>query len=271
MSRVLAGIAVAGLAATLVGGCGLATSRYTEKDGIGQDITSIRLNQDAGAVNIRVGGTPSVTRTVHHLDDKPGATHRVEGGALILEGCGLNNCWIDYEVVVPRKVALAGDVASGDVTVEGAVSVDLRTSSGDVDVRGVSGAVSVEANSGRVELADVGENASVQVRSGDVDLRGVRGDATVRSSSGTVTVAGVGGKVDVEATSGDVAVGVSTVSDVRAHANSGAVSVTVPRGRYRMTVDVGSGEVDSAVADDPAGTAALDLAASSGDVTVRYA
>ncbi|MFC7618240.1 hypothetical protein ACFQV2_37550 [Actinokineospora soli] len=39
----------------------------------------------------------------------------------------------------------------------------------------MSGAASVEATSGRVELTDVGENASVEVQSGDVGVTGVRG------------------------------------------------------------------------------------------------
>ncbi|GGS20607.1 MULTISPECIES: DUF4097 family beta strand repeat-containing protein [Actinokineospora] len=269
--RVLAGITAAGLAATLATGCGLATREFSESADLGPGVTTVRLAQDAGDVTIRVGATSSVRRTVHYLDEKPGATHRVEGDALILEGCGQNNCWIDYEVVVPQGYRLAGDVASGDVTVEEAESVDLRSSSGDVTVRGVSGAASVEANSGRVDLSDVGENASVLVQSGDVDLRGVAGDASVRSSSGTVTVTGVGGAVDVEATSGDVAIGVAEPVDVRAHATSGRVDVTVPRGRYRVSVEVGSGDIDCDVQHDAAATTAIDLSTSSGDVTVRYA
>lgn len=272
MNKALAGVAAAGLAAALLSGCGLATQRFSDEDtGLGSGIRSVRLAQESGAVTIRTGPSASVRRTVHYRDDKPGATHRVEGDALILEGCAQDNCWVDYEVVVPAGFALAGVVSSGDVTAEGARSVDVRSSSGDVTVRGVSGAVSVEATSGRVELADVGENASVDVSSGDVGVHGVRGDATVRSSSGTVTVTGAGGKVDVEATSGDVAIDAAEVVDVRAHATSGTLDITVPRARYRVAVEADSGEIATDVADDPAGTAALNLSASSGNVTVRYA
>ena len=272
MKRVLAGITAVGVAAGLLSGCGLATREFSDADtGIGSGVRSVRLAQEAGSVTIRTGATASVRRTVHYLDDKPGATHRVEGDALILEGCEQDNCWVDYDVVVPAGFALAGAVASGDVTVEGAGSVEMRSSSGDVTVRGVSGGVSVEATSGQVELVDVGENASVRVTSGDVDVRGVRGDATVRSKSGTVTVTGAGGKVDVEATSGDVAVDAAEVVDITANATSGTLDITVPRARYRVAVEADSGEIDNAVANDPAGQAALHLSAASGDVTVRYA
>ncbi|MGW5051064.1 DUF4097 family beta strand repeat-containing protein [Actinokineospora sp. NPDC004072] len=269
--RVLAGITAVGVAGALLTGCGLATREFSESADLGPGIRSVRLAQDAGDVTIRVGAAASVRRTVHYLNDKPGATHRVEGDALILQGCEQNHCWIDYEVVVPEGYRLAGDVASGDVALEKAESVDLRMASGDVTARGVSGAVSVETNSGRVELSDVGENASVEVQSGDVDLRGVAGDASVRSSSGAISLTGVRGKVDVEATSGDVAIGVATPVDIRARATSGSVEVTVPQGRYRLQLDVGSGELDCPLRNDPAATTALDLSTNSGDVTVRYA
>lgn len=272
MKRVLAGITAAGLAGALLSGCGLATQEFADEDtGIGPGVKRVLLSQESGAVVIRTGERASVRREVHHTGDKPGASHRVEGDTLILEGCEQDHCWIDYEVVVPAGFALAGDVASGDVTAEGARSVDLRSSSGDVTVRGVSGAVAVAASSGRVELTDVGENASVEVQSGDVGVLGVRGDATVRSSSGTVTVTGAAGKVDVEATSGDVAIDAAQIVDVTAHTKSGSLEVTVPRGRYRLSVDVSSGDISSAVTDDPSGNAALNLSATSGNVTVRYA
>ncbi|MFC5285732.1 DUF4097 domain-containing protein [Actinokineospora guangxiensis] len=272
MKKVVAGVAVVGVAAGLLSGCGLATREFSDSDtGIGSEVRSVRLVQEGGSVVVRAGEVASVRRTVRYLDDKPGATHRVEGDALVLEGCGQDNCWIDYEVVVPAGFALAGDVTSGNVTVEGAGSVEVRSSSGDVTVRGVSGGVSVEATSGRIELVNVGENASVQVTSGDVGVRGVRGDATVRSSSGAVTVTGAGGRVDVEATSGDVAIDAAEVVDVTATATSGTLDITVPRARYRVAVEADSGEIDNAVGNDPAGQAALKLSASSGDVTVRYA
>ncbi|SDC86884.1 DUF4097 family beta strand repeat-containing protein [Actinokineospora iranica] len=270
--RVVLGMAVAGavaIAAT-VGACGTAVRGYSDDAVVGQTVRSVRLASASGAVRLRTGTTTTVHRQVSHAEAKPGATHRVEGDVLVLEGCPIRDCWVDYDVVVPEGVAVSGDVDSGSVDIEGVSSVNLRSSSGDVRVRRVSGAVNLVANSGTVELTDVGERATIEADSGDVLTRDVRGGLTANVDSGRVEAQGARGKVDVATSSGDIAVRLAEAGDVRARAGSGSVEVSVPRGGYQVSATADSGEVANTVGHDPAAPHRIDVTADSGDVTVAF-
>ncbi|MBC6449076.1 DUF4097 family beta strand repeat-containing protein [Actinokineospora xionganensis] len=244
-------VGVAG-AVLLSGACGMVTEQFADNEAVGQTIRSVLVANDSGAVKIRTGGTTRVHRQVHHNADRPGATHRVDGDVLILQSCPVRNCWVDYDVVVPEGVTVSGKIDSGDVEVEGAGSVNLSAGSGDVTVRKVAGKVTVAADSGRVDLVDIGDNVSVEV------------------SSGSVKAVGLGGSADIAASSGSVEVALVEVGDVRARANSGSVQVVVPRGRYRVNAVVDSGDLDNAIGSDVAAANAVDVAADSGDVSIRF-
>ncbi|WP_436502141.1 DUF4097 family beta strand repeat-containing protein [Actinokineospora sp. HUAS TT18] len=232
--------------------CGMVTEQFADDVKVEQTIRSVLVASDSGSVNIKAGGQTSVHRTVHHNGGKPGATSRVDGDVLVLEGCQVRNCWVDYDVVVPEGVTVSGKIDSGDVTVEGAKSVSLKASSGDVTVRKVTGTVNVEANSGRVELVDIGDNIAVDADSGDVKA------------------VGIGGSADIGAESGDIEVRLDKVGNVRAESNSGGVSVAVPNGSYKVTTEVDSGDLDCAIKSDESAANTVDVKADSGDVSIRF-
>ncbi|MBM7770857.1 hypothetical protein JOD54_001061 [Actinokineospora baliensis] len=261
----------AGVAVLLcaVGACSVATKRYSDDSAIGSTIRAVRIESGSGSVRVRAGTAASVHRTVSHLDAKPGATHRVEGDVLVLRECEVRNCWVDYEVVVPEGVTVSGDLDSGSVDVEGASTVNLRVSSGEVKVRRVSGAVNVKASSGSVDLVDVKGKVAVEAESGDVTAHDV-GAATLRADSGSVEVQGVNGTADLAAQSGNITVRLAKAAAVKAVADSGSVDVTVPRGEYRVSAHTGSGEVDNGIGDYRDSPNHLELSADSGDVTVRF-
>lgn len=234
MRRKLAPVAVVLGGLMLAGGCagiGGATS-FGDESRPGQ-VDSIRLADVDGKVVVRSGAVARVSRVVHHSDDRPGRTHRMRGRALELGPCRLRGCWVDYDVVVPRGVPVAGRVASGDVEVVRQASAQLQVDSGSVAVRGVPGTVTVDASSGDVEGSGLAGRASVRADSGSVDL------------------------------------GMRTARDVLVEAASGDISVTVPGGRYRVRSVVDSGNEDIGIREDPRAPHTLDLHADSGDITVR--
>jgi Putative adhesin len=227
---VLGGLAV-------LSGCGLdiMKNKATDEADITERFTSVRFANDSGNVTITTGGTPSLAREIHFEDDKPAATHRVENGVLILDPCPVDDCWIDYEVVVPDGTKVDGSVESGDTEITGAGQVNVRASSGNVTVTDTAGAVNVE------------------VSSGNADLRGIGGAAQVRAESGNVTV------------------GMEVPEDVRIQAASGNVEVSVPDGAYRVEASAASGDVDNQIGSDAAAGHHLDLHTESGNVTVTRA
>ncbi|SES28236.1 Putative adhesin [Actinokineospora terrae] len=269
--RGVLGVTAVGVAVLLssLAACGIATKRFSDDASVGGTIHAVRIESSAGSVRLRVGPSASVHRTVSYLDGRPGVTHRVEGDVLVLRECEVRNCWVDYEVVVPEGVTVSGGLDSGSVDVEGASTVNLRVSSGEVKVRRVSGAVNVKAESGSVDLVDVKGKVAVEAESGGISARDV-GAATLRSESGSVDAQGVDGAVDASAQSGSVTVRLSKAAGVKATTNSGSVQVTVPKGEYRVSAHTDSGDVDNGIGDYRDSPNHLELNADSGDVTVRF-
>ncbi|RSM67588.1 hypothetical protein DMH04_48750 [Kibdelosporangium aridum] len=273
--RVVLGVCAIGVGTLLLSGCDgfrVSSSTFSDTTDLTQKVATVRIDNGAGAVRIRIGATPSVRRTVYYRNnDKPGQTHRVEGDTLILDHCDQRNCSVDYEVTLPAAAKVMGEVGSGEIDLAGMSEVGVRAGSGDVRVRDISGPVAVNVGSGRVELTSLAQSAVVDASSGDVTLSDVKGDVTVLSRSGEVNASGIGGKAAVESSSGDVRVDMATAQSVKVTASSGRINVTVPRGQtYKADVTTSSGEKLVNVDTSPQSPYVLDLDASSGDIQVDY-
>ncbi|HEX6498781.1 MAG TPA: DUF4097 family beta strand repeat-containing protein [Micromonosporaceae bacterium] len=205
-------------------------------------ITEIRVTGGTGSVEVRPGGGSQVTihRKVHYFkpfQPPPAATHHVEGDVLYLdtnEGTKFPFfVAVDYVVEAPPGVRVSGKLSSGKLRLTGVSGVDVRTSSG------------------------------------AIALTGVTGDITAKATSGAITGRELrSGHIDASTTSGRVSLDLAEPADVTAHASSGAITVTVPDGRYRVDTKVTSGRTTVGVPNDPTGEHHLDLRASSGAITV---
>ena len=130
---------------------------------------------------------------------------------------GNDYVYVDLSVTVPDDLSLDIRDSSGDVDVSRVSDVAIKDSSGDIDVSS-SGSVSVEDSSGDIELnridgdVTIVQDSSGDIRgsdiegsvivardsSGDIRFRDVRDDFLVeRDSSGDVVAQGVGGDFSV--------------------------------------------------------------------------
>lgn len=151
--RLLGALALGALTAFAVVGC-TTESRATLKDGepVTEPVTAIRVNVGTGGVDVRVedGAPVSLRREVTYTGRNPGKTHRVENGTLVLDGC--NQCGVDYEVVVPRELAISGSIGTGKITLSRAAAVDLRSGTGDLKVLSTNGPVKLTTGTGDIEV-----------------------------------------------------------------------------------------------------------------------
>jgi DUF4097 and DUF4098 domain-containing protein YvlB len=151
---------------------------------------------------------------------------------------GSNYAYIDLEVRVPTDLAVRIDDGSGDLTVSGIASADIEDGSGDVDVRDVSGEVSVNDGSGDIYITGAG-SVWVDDGSGDIDVRDARevmidddgsGDIDIQDVTGSVTVGDDGsGSIRVADVGGDFTVHSDGSGGIR-HSNVGG-TVDIPRQR----------------------------------------
>ena len=202
---------------------------------------------------------------------------------------------LDIRATVPRgsrvdvdvksaDVELAGELgqvavssASGDVAVEHTDELRVRTASGDVSSRAITGNASVNTASGDVRLDAIGGSAELSTASGDVNVNHVVGDARVRSASGDVGLKEADGSVAVRTASGDVRIGAVRRATVEVDSASGDVEIGVAAGTSAwLDVQALSGSVSSALdpADAPsddAETVSIHAHTLSGDIHVRRA
>lgn len=251
----LIAIALVGVGTLCLSGCGPFDRQHftdTAQETIAPH--AVRLDTDSGDVKITGGspGTTTIKRTVQYSGEKPGATHRMDGDTLTLDGCG-QNCRVNYEVRVPGAVRVTGGGDSGNLVLRAVGAVDVHNGSGDVTATDASGAVRVRDDSGDVDIADASGTVQLTAGSGDIRTRGARDAVTATSDSGTVSITA------------------SRPVDVEVRNDSGDATVTVPDGRYRVRTNTDSGSVKSAITDDASAKRTLRLRSDSGDLTVASA
>lgn len=247
---VLGVVAVAGL----VGCDDVAQTRLDYSNTEKVAVKEIVIKPGAGDVTISTSDAQQVDirRVVRYRGDEPATSYQVNGTTLQLDTeCG-RFCTIDYEIVAPKGVAISGELGSGDLSLSGVSTVDLRTGSGSVGITEASGAVKVQAGSGDMTIAEVAGDLDARTGSGNIDARGLAGKMnTVRTGSG------------------DVSLALAKSGAVRTHTGSGNLDLAVPAGSYRIDARTGSGEKVLGVTSSPTGTYLLDLETGSGDITLR--
>ncbi|MFE7540104.1 DUF4097 family beta strand repeat-containing protein [Streptomyces platensis] len=238
--RFIGVVAVAAIGAGSLSACGLLPGKTFKDDAkVSKKITAVRLDSGSGGLTVhggKGGGTVSVHRAVSYHGDRPqGATHRVEDGVLVLSGCG-QNCTVDYTVELPAGIPVSGKTSSGAVELAKVGPVKLTTSSGDIQLDGVSGAV---------------------------DARTTNGQITGRGLSGA--------QIAAETSNGAIDLTPATAQNVRAKTSNGAIRLQLPNGPYKVAAETSNGEEHIGIAQDPAARYRLELTTSNGDITAKPA
>lgn len=216
----------------------------TESTTLTQPLTRIVFD-DMSSSNLTLrpakGTAVEVTRKLQWRGDKPPVyTETFEGQTLHVSArCEVLRCSIDYIVELPENTEIQAKVTSGDV-----------------DVSGITGPVSVESTSGDVKLTRVKSNITVKATSGDV-------------STSDLAAA----QVDVTATSGDIDLDFAAAPQtVTAHATSGDITILVPsHDAYRVEVKTSSGDQTVSVDRTESAERKISAEATSGDVRIGYA
>jgi hypothetical protein len=111
-----------------------------------------------------------------------------------------------------------------DIVTPRTTRVRAHTTSGGIQIDGVTGPVSADSSSGRIEVSSAGAEVVVKTSSGAVVVRNSGSRVSARNGSGGVQVAGAQGPVDVETTSGRTEVE-QVRGEVRSRTNSGSIRI----------------------------------------------
>ena len=91
------------------------------------------------------------------------------------------------------------------VTTPAATSVDLTTSNGTIELRGIEGSGPVKTSNGRILLENVKGRHDIRTSNGRVEVNGMEGDGEVRNTNGSIKLLNVRGAFQAFTTNGSIA------------------------------------------------------------------
>ena len=163
---------------------------------------------------------------------------------------------------------------AGDVNVERANAVDVKTGAGSVTIGEAAGTVTVSAGSGSVVIDRVAGELMVKNGNGDTRVGEVTGDARVNAANGTIAVDRAHRGVVAKTANGSVRLGDVSQGAVVAQSAMGAVEVGVHDGIAAwldLSTKFGTVRNDLDAADGPGsskGTVEVHASTSYGDIAV---
>jgi len=120
---------------------------------------------------------------------------------------GQTYAYIDLEIEVPEGVRLDVKDSSGDVEIAGVSAIQIKDSSGDILIEDSGGPVTLSDSSGDIVLRDIEGDITIESdSSGDIRGSDIEGSVLVsHDSSGDIRFSDVGGDFTVEKdSSGDI-------------------------------------------------------------------
>jgi hypothetical protein len=233
------------LAAVADNDCEFRADRSLDVDAEGLNL----LKLDTGAGDLVVEGVPGLAR----IEVRGKACASDEG---VLAGIQLMQQREGSTSTIGTRIPdeghnwsiFGGDYAYMDVTVRmpAGLRLELRDSSGDLEVSGLANGLELKDSSGDIRLHDLAGAVEVTDTSGDINVHSIAGDLTVHSdSSGDINVDDVKGTAAVlEDSSGDVSLR-HIAGDARVDRDSSGDIVFIDIGHDAAVGVDGSGDISA--------------------------
>jgi hypothetical protein len=204
-----------------------------------------------------------------------------------------NSEFIDVEIELPAGSQLRGDMGvgslrakgrlgecgfglgAGDLQIDQAGPVQLKTGAGRVTIGRTSGHTVVTTGTGSVRIEAVDGTAVVKNANGDTSIGEVTGDLRVASANGSISVDRSPSTVAAKTARGDVRLGEVASGDIRAETAYGQIEVGIRDGVAAwLDLDTRFGKVRNhldAADSPPPGEDTVDVRARTafGDITIR--
>jgi hypothetical protein len=119
-----------------------------------------------------------------------------------------------------------------------------RADSGGITVSGVRGPVDVHTDSGGIEVRDAASDVHATADSGGIRISHVEGSVIAHVDSGGIEAFDVAGSIEAKADSGSIHLSQTKAAPIRAHADSGGVTIHLAEGAgYDANLATSSGRL----------------------------
>ena len=145
--------------------------------------------------------------------------------------------------------------SAGDMQLEKAGPLELRTTGGNITVDQVVSRASITTGTGIVRIREIDGDTVVKNSNGDTTIREVAGDLQVNAANGNITVERPRGSVTAKTANGNIRIGDASRGTVRLETSAGELEVGIHPGTPAyLDVNTKSGTVQNLMeaADQPA-------------------
>ncbi|WP_422359773.1 DUF4097 family beta strand repeat-containing protein [Reichenbachiella sp.] len=152
-----------------------------------------------------------------------------------------NRLNVSFEIYTPFKTSCDLRTSDGDVRLRGLTAAqEMQTSDGDIDVSKVNGDLYARTSDGDIYVSQVVGDVESITSDGDIELKNIDGDVDGRTSDGDVELEDIKGEVDLVTSDGDItAVGM----DGNLELTSSDGDLRLGRVNGTMTVNTSDGDI----------------------------
>ena len=154
---------------------------------------------------------------------------------------------VSFRLQLPRETACILRTSDGNVSVKG-FNRDQRcnTSDGDVSIADVRGSVNAATSDGNVTVTKVSGSVEVKTSDGDVRLEEIKGDARASTSDGNVVASKVMGNTYMKTSDGDLSFR-DLAGSLNAHTSDGNVTGNIVELKNELTIRTSDGNISISV------------------------
>ncbi len=154
------------------------------------------------------------------------------------------------------------------VMVPNKFNLDIKTSGGDIEIKNISGKITLVTSGGDIELENSEGTFLARTSGGDIEVENFIGSTELKTSGGDVEVKGVDGSVEVKTSGGDIEIK-SSNGNVSAATSGGDISLKYKGNNEGVELYTSGGSISVNLPNDFA--ADVTLKTSGGSVKNRFA
>jgi DUF4097 and DUF4098 domain-containing protein YvlB len=156
---------------------------------------------------------------------------------------------VSFRLQVPKETACDLRTSDGNVSIKGLTSDQkCKTSDGNLNISDIEGSVFASTSDGNISVKKVVGPVEVKTSDGNIQLEDIKGDAKAGTSDGNIGVHRISGNTSVKTSDGDILFR-DLSGSVTANTSDGNVSGNVLELKSELTVRTSDGNISVAIPD----------------------